>query len=176
MEYSAEVDSQFGRLAVVWRLRRGGPVVLRIALPDSPYPPRIRSCPEVDELCGSIRRTLEGCAVEPATDLLDLDSCSPFQRKVLGAESRVPRGRVVSYGWLAAEIGMPDAARAVGRALAANPFPLVIPCHRTVRADRSPGGYGGGVHMKMALLEMEGVRVSSSGRVPLRSFLSRQDV
>ena len=65
MAYSAEVDSQFGRLAVVWRLRRGRPVVLRIALPNSPYPPRMRSCPAVDELCGIIRRTLEGGAVEP---------------------------------------------------------------------------------------------------------------
>lgn len=174
--YTAEVDSQYGRLAVVWRLRRGRQVVLRIALPGSPYPPRMRSCQAVDELCDSIRRKLEGGAIEPPTGPLDLDSCSRFQRRVLGAESRVPRGRVASYGWLAAEIGMPGAARAVGRALAANPFPLLIPCHRTVRADGGLGGYQGGVDMKRALLEMEGVRLSASGRVPRRFFLGSRKI
>lgn len=150
--------------------------MLRIALPGSPYPPRMRSCPAVDELCGIIRRTLEGGAVEPATGLLDLDSCSRFQRRVLEAESRVPRGRVIGYGGLAEAAGHPGAARAVGRALAANPFPLVIPCHRTVRADGGLGGYQGGVDTKRALLEMEGVRLSASGRVPRRFFLGSRKV
>jgi methylated-DNA-[protein]-cysteine S-methyltransferase len=176
MEYSAEVDSQFGRLAVVWRLRRGRPVVLQIALPGSPRPHRMGSCPEVDELCGSIRRMLEGGAVEPATGLLDLDSCSRFQRGVLEAESRVPRGRVICYGGLAEAAGHPGAARAAGRALAANPFPVVIPCHRAVRADGGLGGYQGGVDMKRALLEMEGVRLSASARVPRRFFLGSRKV
>ncbi|MFO7950277.1 MAG: MGMT family protein [Candidatus Fermentibacteraceae bacterium] len=174
--YSAEVDSQFGRLAVVWRVRRGRPVVLRIALPGSPYPPRMRSCPAVDELCGSIRRMLEGCAVEPATGLLDLGSCSRFQRRVLEAECRVPRGRVISYGGLAEAAGHTGAARAVGRALAANPFPLVIPCHRTVRADGGLGGYRGGVDMKRTLLDMEGVRLSASGRIPRMLFVSCREI
>ncbi len=172
--YSAEVDSRFGRLAVVWRLRRGRPLVLRIALPGSPYPPRMGSCPEVDELCGSIRRMLAGCAVEPPTELLGLESCSEFQRRVLEAESRVPRGRVISYGGLAEAAGHPGAARAVGRALAANPFPVVIPCHRAVRADGGLGGYQGGVDMKRTLLEMDGVRLSASGRVLRRFFVSSQ--
>lgn len=172
--YSAEVDSRFGRLAVVWRRRRGGPLVLRIALPGSPCPPRMGSCPEVDELCSIIRWTLAGGAAEPAGGLLDLDSCSRFRRRVLEAESRVPRGRVIGYGGLAEAAGHPGAARAVGRALAANPFPLVIPCHRTVRADGGLGGYQGGVGMKRTLLEMEGVRLSASGRVPRSFFVSSQ--
>ncbi len=176
MAYSAEVDSQFGRLAVVWRLRRGRPLVLRIALPGSPYPPRMRSCPAVDELRGSIRRMLEGCGAEPATGLLDLGSCSPFQRKVLEAERRVPCGCVIGYGGLAEAAGHPGAARAAGRALAANPFPLLIPCHRAVRADGGLGGYQGGVDMKRALLKMEGVELSASGRVPRRFFLDSQEV
>mgnify|MGYP001129676592 CR=1 FL=1 len=171
MTCSATFDSQFGRLAVVWRLRRGRPVVLRIALPGSPYPTRMRSCPEVDELCDSIRVTLEGCSVHPGADLLDLDSCSPFQRRVLEAESRVPRGRVISYGSLAESVGSPKAARAVGRALSTNPFPLVIPCHRAVRADGGLGGYQGGVDMKRALLEMEGVAFCGSGLVERQYFM-----
>jgi len=54
-------------------------------------------------------------------------------------------------------LGKPNAARAVGAALAANPFPLIIPCHRVIRADGSLGGYQGGLKMKQALLRIEGV-------------------
>ena len=57
-----------------------------------------------------------------------------------------------------------NAARAVGHALAANPFPLIIPCHRTIRSDRYPGGYQGGPAMKRALLEMEGIPFDDTGR------------
>jgi methylated-DNA-[protein]-cysteine S-methyltransferase len=71
---------------------------------------------------------------------------------------------VTTYGRLAAHVGRPGGARAVGRALAGNPFPLVVPCHRAVRADGSPGGYQGGVPMKRALLEAEGVAFDRRGR------------
>jgi methylated-DNA-[protein]-cysteine S-methyltransferase len=62
-------------------------------------------------------------------------------------------------------LGCPRAARAVGTALANNPFPIIIPCHRTIRADGTPGGFGGGIMMKRNLLEMEGVRFDPRGRV-----------
>ena len=71
----------------------------------------------------------------------------------------------MTYGGLAARMGVPGGARAVGNAMAGNPFPLVVPCHRVIRGDGSLGGFGGGLKMKRALLEMEGVRFDSRGRV-----------
>jgi methylated-DNA-[protein]-cysteine S-methyltransferase len=60
---------------------------------------------------------------------------------------------------------VPGAARAVGTALARNPFPIIIPCHRTVRSNGDLGGFGGGLKMKRELLELEGVQFSTTGRV-----------
>jgi methylated-DNA-[protein]-cysteine S-methyltransferase len=74
----------------------------------------------------------------------DLAGLSPFTRKVLETLQAVPCGTTVTYGELAAQAGYPGAARAVGRAMAANPLPLVIPCHRVVAADGRLGGYSGG--------------------------------
>ncbi|MGH2768111.1 MAG: methylated-DNA--[protein]-cysteine S-methyltransferase [Actinomycetota bacterium] len=91
-------------------------------------------------------------------DLDDLPvalQASPFRRLVLEAVRRIPPGEVRTYGWLASEIGRPTAARAVGRALAANPLPVVIPCHRVVAASGRLGGYAGGADKKRALLELE---------------------
>ena len=84
---------------------------------------------------------------------------------MLEAEHGIPRGRVSSYGLIAARIGSPGGARAVGRALATNPFPIVVPCHRAIRSDGRLGGFQGGAGMKRALLEQEGIAVSPEGRV-----------
>jgi methylated-DNA-[protein]-cysteine S-methyltransferase len=98
-------------------------------------------------------------------DVLALGDCSQFQQKVLRAEHGIPRGFVSTYSRIAAHLGMPGAARPVGGALATNPFPIFVPCHRAIRADMTLGGYQGGAAMKRALLEMEGGGVSSGGRV-----------
>lgn len=87
---------------------------------------------------------------------LRLDGLSPFARAVLDALARVPLGHIVSYGWLAARVGRPKAARAVGRVMAANPFPLVYPCHRVIGANGALTGFGPGIDMKKYLLEREG--------------------
>ncbi|MDD5108101.1 MAG: MGMT family protein [Candidatus Omnitrophica bacterium] len=84
-----------------------------------------------------------------------LDLCSTFQKEVLRAVQAIPRGKVSTYKLIAKQIGRPKAARAVGRALATNPFALVIPCHRVIRSDGSLGGYQGGTKMKQALLRKE---------------------
>ncbi len=81
---------------------------------------------------------------------------SDFARKVLSELARVPRGQMVSYGWLAAKAGRPKAARAVGRIMASNPFPLLIPCHRVVGASGAMVGFGPGLEMKRYLLTREG--------------------
>jgi len=78
-----------------------------------------------------------------------------FQRGVLAELRHIPRGGRRSYAQIAAEVGRPDAARAIGQACARNPVALAVPCHRVVRADGGLGGYAWGVERKAALLELE---------------------
>ena len=83
-----------------------------------------------------------------------------FYQKVWKACAEIPAGETRTYGWIAKRIGKPGAARAVGRALGANPFAPTIPCHRVVRSDGTLGGYSGagGLKTKRRLLEKEGAR------------------
>lgn len=87
---------------------------------------------------------------------LDLNG-TEFQKDVWRAIYKVPFGRLSSYGRIAEEIGRPKAVRAVGDAVGANPLPIVIPCHRIIRADGGLGGYGGGIDLKLYLLSIEGI-------------------
>lgn len=104
-----------------------------------------------------IREYLQGTRRRFAVPL-DLSRLTDFQRRVLKATMAVPAGRVATYHQIAKQIGRPRAARAVGRALATNPIPLVIPCHRVIASDGSLTGYGGkgGIATKARLLKMEG--------------------
>ena len=86
---------------------------------------------------------------------LDWALIKPFQRLVLTAANKIPFGETRTYGWVAKQIGKPRAARAVGRALATNPIPLILPCHRVIGSNGSLTGYGGGLPLKKKLLEME---------------------
>jgi len=79
-----------------------------------------------------------------------------FRREVLEETLRIPSGQTRTYGWLAERVGRPRAARAVGRVMATNPLPLVVPCHRVVGSNGSLTGYGGGLRMKEELLKAEG--------------------
>jgi methylated-DNA-[protein]-cysteine S-methyltransferase len=79
-----------------------------------------------------------------------------FQEAVLHELARVPYGQTDTYGHLAARVGRPRAARAVGMVMNRNPIPIVLPCHRIVGANGSLTGYAGGLHVKRALLELEG--------------------
>jgi len=92
-----------------------------------------------------------------------------FQARVLELVSKVPRGRVTTYKELARALGNPRACRAVGNALAKNPRPLKIPCHRVVRSDGKIGGYKLGSQRKTELLRREGVKVEN-GRVDLQEL------
>ncbi|HUG14890.1 MAG TPA: methylated-DNA--[protein]-cysteine S-methyltransferase [Thermomicrobiales bacterium] len=80
---------------------------------------------------------------------------SDWQRSVWNALQRIPFGATYTYGQIADLLGSPGSARAVGRANATNPIPLVIPCHRVIGADGSLTGFGGGLHIKTALLAHE---------------------
>lgn len=85
----------------------------------------------------------------------DLRGLPPFTQAVLKIASKIPYGEVRSYRWVAEQLGSPKAARAVGNALARNPIPIIIPCHRVIRADGSLGGYALGLDWKRRLLELE---------------------
>ena len=89
---------------------------------------------------------------------IDLSDLTAFERAVFSAAARIPRGEVRSYGWLAREVGKPNAARAVGQALANNPIPLLIPCHRVLDCKGRLHRYVYGIEMKRRLLELEGYR------------------
>jgi methylated-DNA-[protein]-cysteine S-methyltransferase len=84
---------------------------------------------------------------------------TPFQRKVWMALANIPVGTTLSYGTLAAKLGMPKAMRAVGHANGSNPISVVLPCHRLIGADGSLVKYGGGLERKRWLLRHEGVEV-----------------
>ncbi|HVN74037.1 MAG TPA: methylated-DNA--[protein]-cysteine S-methyltransferase [Methanoregula sp.] len=172
---STVFPTPFGRIRLAWVNHPTGPLVTRIALPDDPragreeFPPAIPLTQIEDNRIGAlirdIRSFLSGEDVVFGTEVIDLDRCRPFQRSVLLAEHAIPRGYVSTYGRIARHLGIPGGARAVGTALANNPFPLVIPCHRALRADGSPGGFQGGTAMKIRLLEMEGALFRPDGKV-----------
>jgi O-6-methylguanine DNA methyltransferase len=84
---------------------------------------------------------------------------TPFQKEVWTAVARIPYGVATTYGEIAEQIGRPEAARAVGAAVGANPVPVIVPCHRVIGADGSLTGYGGGLEVKAALLALEGINV-----------------
>jgi O-6-methylguanine DNA methyltransferase len=88
-------------------------------------------------------------------DKLDYSNASAFQKQVWSAARLIPYGETRSYGWIAKQIGQPQAARAVGQALGKNPFLVVVPCHRVISSDGTLGGFGGGLEMKQKLLELE---------------------
>lgn len=173
--------TRFGPVGIAWAVRAGEPKVVRVLLsrPGSPAGPQLArlhpearpgSCATIRSVADAIVLFLEGADLTIPLAVADLAACAPFQRAVLRAEHGIPRGRVSTYGLLAARVGRPGAARAVGTALATNPFPVVVPCHRAVRADGSPGGYQGGPAMKRALLAMEGLRFDGAGRVAAARF------
>jgi len=169
-------ETRFAPVAVLWSAGRDRPGVERILLSRPGmtarekigvlFPAAVRSSnPEVGALLDGIEDFIAGGDVRFPLDSIRLDRCSPFQRSVLVAEHAIPRGRVSTYRLLAGHLGNPKAARAVGTALATNPFPIVIPCHRAIRSDGSLGGFQGGLAMKRALLMLEGVAFRDESRV-----------
>lgn len=130
-----------------------------------------RSVYPAQRLPVSIERHLDTAIARGAPGRLpvDLSHLSEFQAAVLETTASIPRGEVRPYSWVAGQIGRPDAVRAVGTALARNPVPVIIPCHRVVRSDGSFGRYSlGSDENKPRLLEAEGLDVEGHRRLAAR--------
>lgn len=110
-------------------------------------------------LGSSVSRIQNYCRGQYVTfdEALDLSTGSVFEQQVWYACRTIPYGQTRSYGWLAAQLGRPKAARAVGNALGKNPIPIIIPCHRVIAANNRIGGFSGGIEIKKRLLGIEGI-------------------
>ncbi len=159
-------DTAIGRCGIAW----GESGVTGLQLPEAGvratrarmrtrFPDACDSAPplEVERAIGEITALLGGAPRDLSGIALDMDAVPPFQRKVYEAARAVPAGTTVSYGEIAARIGSPGSARAVGQALGRNPFPIVVPCHRVLAAGGKPGGFTatGGVDTKLRMLAIE---------------------
>ncbi|HEX2043776.1 MAG TPA: methylated-DNA--[protein]-cysteine S-methyltransferase [Acidimicrobiales bacterium] len=134
---AVDVSDDEAGFAAFWAARLGRPLERASAVPDA-----VAAAVATGEV--------EGVA-------LDLRGISPFAAAVLRAVASIPRGEVQSYGWVARQAGRPRAVRAAASAIARNPVPLVVPCHRVVRGDGRIGNYGlGGSAAKRKLLAGEG--------------------
>ncbi len=173
------ISTAFGPMGIVWRDTPAGPRILQTVIEKGKRPaegiilkayPSARrlGSPAISELGDRMQRFLRGEAITFNLGMVALETCGLFQQKVLLAEYGIPRGWVSTYGRIANRVGSANGSRAVGRALATNPFPILIPCHRAVQVDGAIGGYQGGPDMKRALLEMEGVEFTVKGKVFLQ--------
>jgi methylated-DNA-[protein]-cysteine S-methyltransferase len=133
-------------LSLYLRIERSAGKISRIYF--SAHPPDKTSA-----LSEAIASGLSGRAPYPEVEL-DLSGFTPFQRRVFSVVQSIPRGKTMTYSEVAELAGSPGAARAVGQVMAANPFPIIVPCHRVV-AKRGPGGFRWGTKVKKRLLEME---------------------
>jgi methylated-DNA-[protein]-cysteine S-methyltransferase len=120
--------------------------------------PRVLEAPtRLDEARRELDLYFEGKLTEFGLPL-DWQLSKDFRRRALRAIDRIPYGRTRSYTEIARSAGNERAVRAAGTACGANPIPIVVPCHRVLRTSGALGGYGGGLPMKEALLELEGIR------------------
>lgn len=177
-------ETAVGKVGLAWK----GSEVLAIQLPDATAEGTVerlvaqtgaaapgRPPPRIARAVERIRRSLAGEAVDLSRIALGMDALTPFQREVFTAARRVKRGQVLSYGELAAIIGRPGAARAVGGAMASCPFPVVVPCQRIVGANGAPGGWSSwrGLDAKAELLALEGRALRVRDRALLEKVAER---
>ena len=124
--------------------------------------PQLAECtmpPPVAAWAARVAALLRGAHDDLCDVPLALDTVPPFNARVYELARRIPPGKTMTYGEMAAALGEPGAARAVGQALGHNPFAPVVPCHRILAANGRPGGFsaGGGALTKLRMLQIEGV-------------------
>lgn len=171
----------FGPIVILWDIFENQPKIIKILLSKPDYSAAIQlqndnastksnSCGLIDYVSHQLILLLKGQDVQFSLDHINLNQCPPFQQKILKAEHAIPRGEVSTYQLIGKYIGKLQSARAVGNALANNPFPLIIPCHRAIRTNLSLGGYQGGLKMKRSLLEKEGIQFDCKGHVKVNKL------
>jgi methylated-DNA-[protein]-cysteine S-methyltransferase len=158
-----------GACALVWR----GDALIGAALPEAteaatrariarrfPAAEEAPPPPAVAEAMALVSRLLAGEAVDLSAIPIDLSAADAFEQRVYAVARAIPRGEVRTYGEIAAAIGAPGAARAVGTALGRNPIPIIVPCHRVLAAAGRSGGFSapGGTATKFRMLTIEGAR------------------
>lgn len=118
--------------------------------------------PEIAAVIEKIRLHLEGTVQDFRSVAIDLESVSPFFRQIYEATRQIPAGQTLTYGEIAKAIGQPAAAQEVGQAMAKNPVPILVPCHRVAAAGGKLGGFSapGGPATKAKLLALEGASVN----------------
>ncbi|MCC6732275.1 MAG: methylated-DNA--[protein]-cysteine S-methyltransferase [Candidatus Omnitrophica bacterium] len=149
--YRACFKTEMGPLGVCWSDR--GLVSIDFGMkgkPDSNLPAPFT------RFLASLERYFSGRKTAFQVPLI-LDGVPPYLKKVLIECAQIPYGETRSYGELAALTGNPRGARAVGQAMARNPIPVVIPCHRVLPTGKGLGGFGGGLDWKRYLLKLEGI-------------------
>ena len=174
--YYRMVNLSFGQVGLVWA-EEGAPTLLRIVLSDKgistdnlirrDFPDATPgSHKSIEAVCGGLEAYDRGDKIAFHFPERETAGQGDFFRRVWRETARIPKGKVITYGQLAKAIAAEGAARAVGTALGKNPFPLLIPCHRVIRANGDLGGFsGGGIGVKKRLLEAEGVLFDHRGRV-----------
>jgi O-6-methylguanine DNA methyltransferase len=166
-------DTPIGRCAVGWS-ERG---ILAVQLPEAraaetrarllrraPNAREAPAPPEVERALDGIRALMRGDASNLSSTALDMDGVPPFHRRVYEMARTIPPGETLSYGEIAARLGAPGSARAVGQALGRNPFPIIVPCHRVLAAGGKLGGFSanGGIGTKLRLLALEGASTNAA--------------
>ena len=149
-------ESPLGRGWIVFR----GEELQEIQLPGSRQPEYPATSPPapIARIVTQLEDYFLGGDWPGAPELALVAGTTPFLLSVYSEVVAIPAGEVMTYGEVAAAVGRPGAARAVGRAMATNSFPVVIPCHRVVASDGSLGGFAGGLEMKAQMLAMEEAR------------------
>ena len=152
------MDSPVGPLTLAGR----GGRLQHLRMVDQTYEPNHDGWEPVDDAFADAVAQLEAYFAGDLLEFdLDLDLVgTEFQRRVWSALLTIPYGETRSYGQIAAQVGAPNASRAVGLANGHNPIGIIVPCHRVIGANGSLTGYGGGLARKKHLLEMERNRVS----------------
>jgi len=163
-------DTAVGPCAILWgvggilglHLPQGSAEAMRSRLRRSlPEAVEGAATPALQSAIARIVALLDGGDDDLADLALDMSAVPAFPRRVYELARRIRPGRTRTYGELAAELGEPGAARAVGRALGSNPFAIIVPCHRVLAAGGRPGGFSapGGIDTKRRLLEIERARI-----------------
>lgn len=167
-------DTAIGRCGIAW-----GAAGIVGAAPPGPndeqvrgrfrerFPGVIESPPPaaLEPVIASVVALMAGEKADLSDAPLDLSATPPFHQRVYAVARKIPPGQTMTYGEIAAALGEPrEAARAVGEAMARNPIPILMPCHRVLGANGKPGGFSapGGVETKLRMLAIEGAKVGET--------------